>query len=239
MPKMEMNSSAIVIAIDGPSASGKSSVARLVAEALGFLHVDTGSMYRTLTWKILKEGCDIGDTSKILHLIKGLCYECDFIESERGPPQLRNRMDGVDPGSAIRTSQVEEFVSKIAAIPQVRQWLVQKQRELTRFGNLVVEGRDIGTVVFPETPFKFYLDADPQVRAQRRATDQITAGVKPPVKIVGQAIAERDRRDSTRTVAPLKTADDATRIDTSAYQAQDVADLILKYIRSKYLAAKS
>ena len=228
-----MKASSIVIAIDGPSASGKSTVSRLVAEALNFFHADTGSMYRSLTWKVLEKGLDPRDTRLVLELLKHLQYHCDFVEQEKGPPRLRNRLDGVDPGPAIRTPRVEEQVSVIAAIPQVRQWMVRKQRQLAFFGNLVMEGRDIGTVVFPDTPFKFYLDAAPEVRARRRAIDQGVSGVWPELKEVGQAMAKRDQHDSTRAVAPLKVAKDAARIDTSTCDARGVADLVLKSVRVK------
>ncbi len=224
----------IIIAIDGPSASGKSTVSRLVADALGYLHVDTGSMYRAFTWKVLQERVDPRNASAVLDLMRRVKYECDFVDDPNGPSHLCNRFEGTDPGPAIRGSTVESVVSLIAAMPEVRAWLVQKQRALTRFGNLVVEGRDIGTIVFPDTPYKFYLDADPEVRARRRAVD--LANLSP--QKVGQAMGERDRQDSTRAVAPLKIAKDAMRIDTSAPDAQVVADLILKHIRSWHLARR-
>ncbi len=224
----------MVVAVDGPAASGKSTVSRLVAEALNFLHVDTGSMYRAFTWKVLDAGLDPKDTAAVLDLMKRVRFECDFVPNAQGLRQVRNLFDGVDPGPAIRTPRVEQSVSVIAAIPPVREWMVARQRELAKQGDLVVEGRDIGTVVFPGTPFKFYLDASPEIRAQRRAADQSGAGVRE----VGQAMAERDRRDSSRAVAPLKVADDAVRIDTSDHEAQGVADVVLKHIRSRYLARK-
>jgi len=231
----------VIIAVDGPSASGKSTVARLVADALGYLHVDTGSMYRAFTWKVLQEGVDPHDAAAVLDLMQHVHYECDFVDDPAGPSRLRNRFDGADPGPVIRGPNVESVVSVIAAMPEVRTWLVQTQRGLARFGNLVIEGRDIGTVVFPETPHKFYLDADPEVRACRRAVDLADLSPlasHPEPQKVGQAMAERDRQDSTRTVAPLKVAEDAMRIDTSAHIAQDVADLVLKQIRSRYLAGR-
>lgn len=221
-----------IIAIDGPSASGKSTVSRMVADSLGYCHVDTGSMYRAFTWKVLQEKVDPHDLSAVLDLMKKTRYECDFVEDSAGPLRLRNRLDGMDPGSAIRAPQVETAVSAIAAIPQVREWLVGKQRELAGFGDLVMEGRDIGTVVFPKTPHKFYLDADPGVRAQRRANELDS---KPQTPVVGRAMEERDRLDSTRAVAPLKVAEDALRIDTSNMDAQGVVDLILKQLRSRHL----
>lgn len=231
----------VIVAIDGTSASGKSTVSRLVARALGFLHVDTGSMYRAYTWKVLQAGIDPHDAAAVAALRDHFRYDCDFVEDAPGPRRLRNRLDGEDPGLAIRKSEVEQAVSAVSANPDVRTFLVAKQRDLVRFGNLVVEGRDIGTVVFPETPHKFYLDADASVRAQRRSTDpsQLAANAakggaaSAPVQDVGKAIAERDRLDSSRKVAPLKMAGDAVYIDTTPYDAQGVADLILKRIREK------
>jgi len=234
-----MSTDPVVIAIDGPSASGKSSVSRLVAEALNFRHVDTGSMYRAFTWKVLEAGIDPANKEQILDLMKKGRFECDFIEGGHGL-RLRTRLDGIDPGEAIRSPKIEQYVSQVSAIPEVRAWLVQKQRDLADLGDLVVEGRDIGTVVFPKTPFKFYLDADPKVRAQRRARDQTAAGFSSgaAVESVQNAIAERDRKDSTRTTSPLKVADDAIRIDTSLHTPQDSADVVLKHIRSRYLERK-
>ena len=232
-----MNSPSTIIAIDGPSASGKSTVSKRVADVLGYLHADTGSMYRAFTWKVLEAKMDPSDSSAVIALMERIRYECDFIETSGGPRQLRNRLDGVDPGQAIRTPLVEKYVSTLAAIPQVRDWLVQKQRKLADLGDLVIEGRDIGTVVFPETPFKFYLDADPKIRARRRAVDQNSLGVKTEVKTVGQAIAERDQKDRSRSVAPLKVAADAIWIDTSEHDVETTADIVLKHIRSKHLAS--
>ncbi len=233
-----MSATSVVIAIDGPSASGKSSVSRLVAEALGFRHVDTGSMYRAFTWKVLEEGVDPANRDQILALMRKVRLDCDFVEGERGGLRLRTRLDGVDPGMALRSPQIEQFVSQVAAIPEVRTWLVQVQQNLVQHGDLVVEGRDIGTAVFPDTKFKFYVDADPEVRARRRAKDQKEAGFAKdrPLETVQTAIAERDRKDSTRAASPLKVADDALRIDTSHHTPQDTVDVILKHIRTRHLA---
>jgi cytidylate kinase len=228
----------IIITVDGPSASGKSSVSRLIADALGYHHVDTGSMYRAFTWKVLEEKIDPKDTKAILDLMRRIRYDCDFVEVANGPVQLRNRLDGVDPGAAIREPRIEQYASVVAAIPEVREWMVQKQRDLAKQGDLVMEGRDIGTVVFPNAPYKFYFEADASIRAKRRAKDQQALGAKPEVTEVSQAIAERDHRDQTRKVAPLKVADDAIRIDTTPYTPQETADVVLKHIRSKHASKK-
>ena len=228
----------IVIAIDGPSASGKSTVSQQIAYSLGYHHMDTGSMYRALTWKVLEEGIDPHDHAAVLQLMKRIRYECDFVEHSQGPVRLRNRIDGIDPGDALRTPQVEAAVSLVAAIPEVREWMVQKQRQLAELGNVVIEGRDIGTVVFPNTPFKFYLEADPEVRARRRAADQAAAGIQgAKVQVVSDAMSQRDHKDSTRKVAPLKVAEDAVRLDTSYLSVQESADIILKHLRSRHLAS--
>jgi cytidylate kinase len=197
-----------------------------VAEDLGFLHVDTGSMYRAFTWKVLEEGVDPHDPAAVLDLMRRVRYECDFVAGDHGPSSLRNRMDGADPGPAIRAPRVEAAVSAIAAIPQVREWMVARQRQLTEYGDLVMEGRDIGTMVFPETPFKFYLDASSEVRARRRAADHSASGHAATVGDVNRAMTERDQKDSTRAVAPLKVAGDAVRMDTSSLDARGVADLV-------------
>jgi cytidylate kinase len=233
-----MKADCTIIAIDGPSASGKSSVSKQIANVLGYHHADTGSMYRIFTWKVLQEGISPTDSAAVITLMKRVRYQCDFEETPDGLCRLRNRIDDIDPGNAIRTPEVEKHVSAVAAIPEVRDWLVQKQRDLAKLGDLVIEGRDIGTVVFPETEFKFYFDASPEVRARRRAADQKALGSQVQVKNVGDAMTERDRQDSTRSVAPLKVADDAIRIDTSDHTVQDTADVVLKYIRSKHASKR-
>jgi cytidylate kinase len=224
-----------VIAIDGPAASGKSTISRLVAEALGFHHVDSGSMYRAVTWKVLKEKIDPGDSRAVVELLNRIQLDCDFVEGHEGVLRLRNRVDGEDPGMALRSSEVERHVSAIAAIPEVRRHLVAKQQGLARFGNLVMEGRDIGTVVFPDTPFKFYLEADLEIRAKRRAEDQGVSHSPSGVQSVETSMVERDRLDSSRNTSPLKKADDATCVDTSFSDPQGSADLVLKHIRSIYV----
>ena len=161
-----MSENLTVIAIDGPSASGKSSVSRMVAKALGYNYVDSGAMYRAVTWKVIEEGLDVTDTEQVLALIHRMKIHFEIVDGA-----ARMFVGGVDPGNAVREPRVAEKVSIIAAIPEVRQLLVAQQRSLTKFGSLVMEGRDIGSVVFPDTPHKFYLDADPAVRAQRRTKD--------------------------------------------------------------------
>jgi cytidylate kinase len=230
-----MSSEPTVIAIDGPSASGKSSTSRAVADALGYNYADTGSMYRAFAWKVHQEKIDPSDEAAVLSLVKRMRYECDFVDNPNGPRSLRSRLDGVDPGKAIREPEIEHYASLIATISGVRSWLVEKQRQLAVLGDLVIEGRDIGTVVFPNTPFKFFLDADRDIRAKRRTADHTAIGVQSQVSQVSDAMADRDKRDSTRLAAPLKPAPDAFRIDTTNHTIQDTVDLILKHIRSKHV----
>ena len=227
----------MVIAIDGPSASGKSTVSRLVAESLGFLHVDTGAMYRAVTWKMLDDGVDPSDSPAAVRRLATLRMELNFPPAEAGPVALRIRLDGMDPGREIRSPRVERAVSAIAAIPEIRTWCVARQRELASRGDLVMEGRDIGTVVFPETPYKFFLDASPEVRARRRAAERNTAGESAVVDSVARDMSERDRLDSNRKVAPLRVAEDALRMDTSNLDARGVADLVIRHLRSRHLQA--
>ena len=226
-----------VVAIDGPVAVGKSSVARRVAAALGIRHINTGAMYRAVTWKMLDDGVDPADTDGVVHRLKTLRMELDFVSEESGPSALRIRLDDQDPGRKIREAQVERAVSAVAAIPQVRAWCVARQRALASRGDLVMEGRDIGTVVFPETPYKFFLDASPEVRAQRRAAERTAAGENAAVAAVAKDMTERDRLDCSRKVAPLRVADDAIRLDTSRVNARGVADLIIRHLRSRHARA--
>lgn len=229
----------MVIAIDGPSASGKSTVARLVAEALGFFHVDTGAMYRAVTWKMLGDGVNLADPDAVARRLDTLRLGLEFAAENGGPPGLRLRLDGADPGRDLRSPRVERAVSALAAIPAVRTWCVARQRELASRGDLVVEGRDIGTVVFPETPYKFFLDASPEVRARRRAAERESAGECASVAHVARDMTERDRLDRSRTVAPLRVAEDALRLDTSNLDARGVADLVIRHVRSRHAAAAS
>ena len=161
-----LNTKNIVIAIDGTSASGKSTNSKLVATALGFLYVDTGAMYRTLAWHCLAKHVDVNDAKAVAALCRHWKTSLECVER-----QVRFLVDGYYPEKEIRTAAVSEAVSHVAAVPKVREWMKQKQRECLKFGNLVMEGRDIGTNVFPETDFKFYLDATLDERAKRRAAE--------------------------------------------------------------------
>jgi cytidylate kinase len=188
-----------VIAIDGPAASGKSSVARELARRLGYVYVNSGAMYRAVTWDVLEHGIDPNDSEAIIRLVQGAPIRCELVNN-----RSRVFIGEIDPGPHLRDDRVNQNVSQVSTVPQVRVILVDKLRNYARDHELVVEGRDIGSVVFPDTPYKFYIDASPEVRSRRRAAE-------------GQRdeIAARDRADSGRRSSPLIIAEDALVIDSS------------------------
>lgn len=223
-----MNSPVTVVAIDGPSASGKSTVSKLVAKILGFNYVDSGAMYRAVTWKAIEDKLDVNDTEQVIALVRRVPIEFQIVDRE-----VRMLIDGVFPGNAVREPRVAEKVSIIAAIPEVRQVLVAQQRSLTKFGSLVMEGRDIGSVVFPDTPHKFYIDANPAERAKRRQKDFAAMKIATSTEGVAQALQQRDKLDSQRAVAPLQIALGATVIDNSQNTAEQTAQIIVDHIRQQ------
>ncbi len=221
-----MSDKVTVVAVDGPAASGKSTVSKLLAKKLGFNYVDSGAMYRAVTWQALEMGVDVTDPIAVIgmmHTIK--------ISFEIRDGVARMLINGVDPGDAIREPRVAEKVSVIAAIPEVRQILVQHQRSLTKFGSLVMEGRDIGSVVFPDTPHKFYLDANPEVRVQRRQRDFAAMNIQTSAENVAQNLQARDKLDAGRATAPLQIAVGATVIENSRLSVEETVEVILGQIR--------
>jgi cytidylate kinase len=208
-----------VIAIDGPAASGKSSVARELARRLGFFYVNSGAMYRAMTWHVLQRRVDPGDAAAVARLANHSQIECEFADSES-----RIRIDGTDPVNQLRDDNVNDGVSLVSSVPRVREVLVAQMRTFAAERDLVMEGRDIGSVVFPDTPFKFYIDASPEVRLRRRA---------------GQGerdhIAKRDRADSSRLTSPLVIANDAEVIDTSELAIEEVVNEIITRLKQKGL----
>ncbi len=204
-----------VIAIDGPAASGKSSVAKELARRLGFTYVDTGSMYRAVTWAAVRRGLSPEDAVAVAGMVDGLRIEYGVVDGRSGV-----RVGGEDPGAGLKSDAVNAGVSHVAKIPEVRRRLVALQREFARGADIVMEGRDIGSVVFPETPHKFYIDASPEVRAKRRREE-------------GQedAIRERDLMDSTRAASPLVVAEDAVVVDSSELTVGGVVEEILGHLR--------
>ena len=203
-----MKNQPLVIAIDGPAASGKSSVARALARKLGLTYVNSGAMYRAFTWHVLQKSIDPRDTASVLALLGAMDFQCGL---NGGESTLL--IDGIDPEPHLSDAEVNQNVSIIASLPEVRAYLVAKQREFQV--DLVMEGRDIGTVVFPDTQWKFYVDASPEVRAARRAKQGYQ-----------DEIVQRDQRDSSRANSPLKLAKDAQFIDSSHLTVQEVVEMI-------------
>jgi cytidylate kinase len=212
-----------VIAIDGPAASGKSTVAKLVAKKVGFVYIDTGAMYRAFAWVATEHGISPKDRAAVKNLIKQIHFDMTI---DAGVLHLQ--IDGKDPSTHIRGAKINQTVSPLSALPELCEFLVIKQRMLRVNYPMVVEGRDIGTVVFPDTPHKFFIDADPEVRAQRRQEQ-------------GQSdqTGERDRQDRNRSVAPLICAADAESIDSGKYSAEEIATHIVAQSKAQGLHPKS
>lgn len=211
----------IAIAIDGPAASGKSTLAKCLAERLGLIMVNSGAMYRAITWKALQRGVDPDDQTGIASLLDQLDIEC-------GSHGILSTIsiDGVDPGTELRSEGVNANVSAVAAIPVVRQRLIGLQRGYLNHSSVVMEGRDIGSVVFPDTPYKIYVTANEDVRAKRRGDDGEV-----------DSIAARDAADSQRKTAPLKVADGATVLDNSEHTIESGLHAALDILKQQGLEA--
>lgn len=218
-----MVSKRLIVAIDGPSGAGKGTVARAVAARLGYRHVDTGAMYRALAWKAARDGVDLLDE----HAVAALGERAAF-DLEGG----RVTIDGHDVRAAIRTPEIDKAAAAVARHPAVRRVLVARQRAYGEAGGVVMEGRDIGTVVFPGADVKIYLDASPEERARRRAADPAhTSSQAAQLSDVATALAERDKSDSTRAVSPLSVARDAVVIDTTGVAIESVIEQVLGLVR--------
>ena len=215
-----------VIAIDGTSASGKSTNAKLVAKALDYVYVDTGAMYRTLAWHCLQKRIDVHDAKAVAAACRRWKTRLECAETG-GLRAVRLFVDGYFPEKEIRTPETAAAVPHVAAVPKVREWMKKTQRDCIQFGNLVMEGRDIGTNVFPETDYKFYLDAQLEERSRRRAAD----GVQ-------ENLAARDQRDSQRATAPLMIALGAKVVNNSNLTSEQTSGLILAEVRKRLAAGK-
>jgi CMP/dCMP kinase len=218
----------LIIAIDGPSGAGKSTLAKKLAEQLGFIYLDTGAMYRALALKILRQGVDLADDQKLAELVNttAVDLQCDRAE-------LKVLLDEKNVASEIRTPAVSQMASKASALKIVRDRMLDLQRRLGQRGSVVAEGRDIGTVVFPDAHVKIFLSASAAERARRRCAELRAAGQPVDLDVTLREIEERDKRDSERALAPLQKAQDALVIDSSNSTADEVAARVLAEIRMK------
>ena len=219
----------MVIAIDGPAGSGKSTTAKHAAEKLGFIHINTGAMYRGIALKCIEGNINPVHSSELERILN----QTEFKFSDEDGADLF--MDGVNISSKITTSEVTESVSQISAIPVVREKLVEYQREMAEGTDVVLEGRDIGTVVFPDADYKFFLIADIHERAKRRMEEMEANGEIVSLAELAEELKERDRKDSTREYSPLKKAEDAVEIDTSGLsiteQVNRIVEIVIKSIK--------
>jgi cytidylate kinase len=213
----------MIIAIDGPSGAGKGTVARAVAAALGYRHVDSGAMYRAVGWKALRDGVALDDEAAIAAMA-----DRSAIHITAGAVTI----DGENITRAIRTPAMDRAAASVARLPQVRAILVARQRDMGANGSIVMEGRDIGTVVFPRADVKVYLDASPEERARRRANDPAHTGVPTAVADVATLLTERDLLDRTRTASPLYAAPDAVVIDTTGKPIDAVVAEVLDVVKN-------
>lgn len=212
-----------VIAIDGPSGSGKSSTSRRLASALGFLHVDSGALYRIMTWQCLERGVDTSDSSAVARCAAAVEVEC---RPESGA--IAYYVGGEPPGDRIRTPEINAHASPVATVKEVRDKVTDILRGLVRFGNLVVEGRDITTAVFPDSPARFYLTASAEARAARRQKEEIEKGIaSQTAEAVKASLLARDAIDSTRKHAPLRKADGVLEIDSTSLTLDQVVDAVM------------
>ncbi|WP_300562441.1 (d)CMP kinase [Companilactobacillus sp.] len=215
------------IAIDGPASAGKSTIAKLIAKNLGFVYCDTGAMYRTVTLLAKNNQVDYGNVSGILQLMD--THEIKFLNTDNGQRVL---LDGQDVSGEIRSEVITNNVSQVSAIKEVREKLVDMQRDLANDTNIVMDGRDIGTTVLPDAEVKIFLIASVKVRAQRRYKENVERGINTPLSTLEDEIEARDYKDSHREISPLKKADDAIEVDTSDMTIEQVVQKVSEIVNS-------
>lgn len=215
-----------IIAIDGPAGSGKGTIAGFLAKDLGFLNVDTGAMYRSVTLEVLNQGIDLADTEKIIEVAKSIKIELKDINGT-----LHTFLNGKDVSEEIREPRVNAAVSPVSAIPEVRRIMVEHQRALANNNNIVMEGRDIGSVVFPNADIKLYLEASAEERAKRRYEQNLEKGLEVPYEEVLESIKNRDKIDSSREDSPLTVPENAIIVDTTGWKAEDAHVNVGKLVR--------
>lgn len=218
----------MVIAIDGPAGVGKSTVAKLLAARLGYLYLDTGALYRAIAWKTLQARIRPSDHEQVTTLLPATSIHMQF---HHGTMQVL--VDGIDVTGELRTPEVTATASIVSTIPAVREWLLPLQRQIGQRGSVVAEGRDIGTKVFPAAPFKFFLEADADVRVARRHHELVAAGRSGTVETTSRDLLDRDRRDRTRSIDPLVPAGDARLIDTSALSPDQVVEQMIAAVSTR------
>jgi len=216
----------LVVTIDGPAASGKSTTARLVAESLGYVYLDTGAMYRAITWKALRDGVDLGDGGALAELA-----QATTLDLKADGNKTRVLVDGADVSDDVRAPNVTAGVSQVSAFPQVREVLVLEQRRIGASGGVVVEGRDIGTVVFPDAEVKVYLTATLDERSERRQREYSQGGTTSPLEDIRDQLALRDEKDSSREASPLKKPEDASVVDNTDLTVQEQVEAVLAEVR--------
>ena len=226
-----MKKKGLTIAIDGPAAVGKSTMGKLIARELGFLYIDTGAIYRAITWKVLKNSVNVSDENIISNLVSNTCVTIEKANCKSLNDYYHIFVDGEDVTEEIRNPRIDQNVSQIARLPKIRKQLIYLQRKLAEKGNIVMEGRDIGSIILPQADIKFYFTASEEERIKRRYKELISKGYSIDYEEVKKQIMQRDKIDSKRKYAPLIRAKDAILIDSTEKSIEEVKDKILKILK--------